>query len=482
MGTRKIMIAVLLLSSTMLLYQWSFEFDSKSGRIIIYPEVSISYGYVMSLRYGGQQTGAVGSLASLQCWIKSFDLPMVIAEPAVRHSKMFTTHLEGFRFGDLFDIEKFNNLGVGKREFGQIAEWGNFLEDAPRSIVFVQINDPKDEEYHSVHEQLWETSLTSVDTANCTLPPSLQFLERYKFCITQFVNFTIHGKNPFKTNDLYSPFPPEQVHKYLFQNLQPEEVTLVIDHWLPMYCIPNSKLVNPEVCRNVHYSGRSLMYASSHLLKDVQRYENLFLLPRTTLAVLIRSEHLISWAAMNCQTKEGEVNKTKLMHILHVYLDTIIDTARNIKRRQGRTFVTLDAGKYGSSSWRSMFSRGGYSELREPILQALKETLLSLDNSINTFEEWEESFNESTGGVTDPGYIAALQRTIGSRADCLILAGGGTFGLGALSEYVHHHPDTSEHCYQFLAMASKYRTLYQDAMQQLTRKKVQETLRTHFTI
>ena len=477
------MVVVLLfsgLSSTMLLYQWSFESDSKPGRIVIHPEVitppydTRPYGYVLTLRYGGQQTGTVGSLASLQCWIKSFDLPMLVAEPAVRHSKFSGKHQEGgLRFSDFFDIEKFNNLGVGKREFGQIAEWDNFLEDAPRSIVFVQINDPKDEEYHSVHEQLWETSLTSMDTASCTLPPALQFLERYKFCITQFVNVTIRGKNPFETDDLYSPFPPEQVHKYLFQKLQPEEVTLVIDHWLPMYCVPNSKLINPEICRNIEYTGRSLIYASSHLLKDVQRYENLFLLPRTALAVLIRSEHLIIWAAMNCETKEGEVNKTKLMQVLHVHLNTIIDTARNTKRRiaQGRTFVTFDAGKYGSSSWRSMFSRGGYSELREPILQALKETVLSLDDSFDTFEEWEESFNESTGGITDAGYIAALQRTIGSRADCLILAGGGTFGLGALSEYVHHHPDTSEHCYQFLAMETKYQTLYQDALRQLTGKK-----------
>jgi len=135
------------------------------------------------LRYGGQQSGGVGSLASLQCWIKSFDLPLLIAEPAVRHSKLFSTDLKGLRFSDFFDIEKFNNLRVGRKEFGQITAWDHFLKDAPRSVVYVQINDPKDEEDHSVSQE-WGTSVTIIDTDKCTLPPALQFLVPYNLHYT----------------------------------------------------------------------------------------------------------------------------------------------------------------------------------------------------------------------------------------------------------------------------------------------------------
>ena len=87
--TRKIMVVVLLfsgLSSTMLLY-W----------------------YVMTLRYGGQQTGAVylGSLASLQCWIRSFDLPNACSKTCSSTFNLFSgNHQEGgLRFSDFFDIE-----------------------------------------------------------------------------------------------------------------------------------------------------------------------------------------------------------------------------------------------------------------------------------------------------------------------------------------------------------------------------------------
>ena len=85
-----------------------------------------------------------------------------------------------------------------------------------------------------------------------------------------------------------------------------------------------------------------------------------------------------------------------------------------------------------------------------------------------TFKEWEDSFLQVTGNITDGGYIAALQRTIGSQADCLILVGGGTFRLGAISEYVHSHLKVSDHCYKFLAMAAGYRSLYKQAVKNLT--------------
>ena len=41
------------------------------------------------------------------------------------------------------------------------------------------------------------------------------------------------------------------------------------------------------------------------------------------------------------------------------------------------------------------------------------------------------------------GYIAAFQRTLASRADCLVLVGGGYFQELALNDYKRNHPDRS---------------------------------------
>ena len=84
------------------------------------------YGYVLNLRYGGQQHGGAGSMASLQCWIKSFNLPMLIDEPAIRCSMFYAADKPTLRLGDIFDLQKFNNLQVGNKRYGKIATWVTF--------------------------------------------------------------------------------------------------------------------------------------------------------------------------------------------------------------------------------------------------------------------------------------------------------------------------------------------------------------------
>jgi len=418
------------------------------------------YGYVLNLRYGGQQSGGAGSMASLQCWIKSFNLPMLIVEPAIWRSKFRAADNPTLKLGDIFDLQKFNNLHVGKKRYGKIATWGRFLENAPREIVYVRIFDSKDEKQHS--QPSWKTTVTSLEKPECKMPKELHFLEKYKFCITRYVDFQVQDQNPFTKKGIYSPFPPNKILKLLFQEFQPQEVTLIIDHWLPMYCVPNPQLEQPEVCQKVHYMGRRLIYASPHLLKRVEQYEKLYLQPRTSVAVMLRSEHLINWEATQSGIK-------KLNQTIQEHLNFLVEAAKDLQRQhpEGKIFVTLDAGKYGSGSWKPMFARLGYDKMPE-MLQALKDTVTTLTENVFSFDEWEDSFTKVTGNITDRGYIAALQRTIGSRADCLILAGGGTFGLGAISEYVHYHPQPKEHCYKFLAMAPGYRHLYKVAVTNLT--------------
>ena len=42
-------------------------------------------------------------------------------------------------------------------------------------------------------------------------------------------------------------------------------------------------------------------------------------------------------------------------------------------------------------------------------------------------------------GSTDRGYIAAIQRVLASRADCLVLVGGGDFQSMAVYDFMNFH-------------------------------------------
>lgn len=89
----------------------------------VYPSLNHSerqrFGYTVVLQYEGQQTGAAGSLASLQCWIKSSGLPLYILEPMVHMSHFVTNSTPGngaLWFGDLFSRRDFNLASVGQQE------------------------------------------------------------------------------------------------------------------------------------------------------------------------------------------------------------------------------------------------------------------------------------------------------------------------------------------------------------------------------
>ena len=73
----------------------------------------------------------------------------------------------------------------------------------------------------------------------------------------------------------------------------------------------------------------------------------------------------------------------------------------------------------------------------------------------------EESFAQVASVANSGGYMAALQRTIASKADCLILVGGGYFQELALNDYKMNHPDKNKWCVH-LVCATYSETLKQD--------------------
>jgi len=68
--------------------------------------------------------------------------------------------------------------------------------------------------------------------------------------------------------------------------------------------------------------------------------------------------------------------------------------------------------------------------------EQVKHTVEGLYDRQWTFEQWEKSFSQATGGVEDKGYTAAVQRGLASQGSCLILLGGGEFHALALKHYV----------------------------------------------
>ena len=298
---------------------------------------------------------------------------------------------------------------------------------------------------HHQIEVEWETQLQQRDTHNNFKP--VPYLQDRGFGIVKVVN-TVDGADNH-------PFTAEDLNNVIFKNWSPENVTLVFSGWHPPYVIPNPKLENPLVCRNFYANGHQFFPPSKQLLQVAQKYENLFLKPTTAIAVMIRSEHvLISMSYL-------KQNKTLMYQTITTVFNNLIATVKKLQANigHGNIFVTADIGKYGSNTWHQMV-RSWDRNLTSGVLEVIKRTVTTLYSNSWTFEEWEQSFGTASGGIEDQSYVAALQKAIAGRAQCLLLFGGGGFELVTLYEYLRNHPIPSKQCWKFLYTRRNFKGQY----------------------
>ena len=175
----------------------------------------------------------------------------------------------------------------------------------------------------------------------------------------------------------------------------------------------------------IHWSTPSKM-----LLQHAKNYEDTYLQSKNTLTIMVRLEY------NNLRHKKDPASRC-------------FESVTKIIKQHGTypLMIAVDVGVHGSNSF-NLFVKG-QSSLHKAIT-LLKSIIPIWLNKQFSFEEWEESFVKSANGIINPGYIAALQRIIATRADCLVLVGGGNFQELALRGYLHQHEDRRKLCLQFI--------------------------------
>ena len=138
---------------------------------------------------------------------------------------------------------------------------------------------------------------------------------------------------------------------------------------------------------------------------------------------MIRSEHIL----FSLGYMKKWHNQSLLYPTITTIFNNLIATVRKLQASigHGNIIVTADIGKYGSNTWSGTVS--GWN--KSIIVEIIKHTVTKLYQNSWTFEEWEQSFGTATGGIEDQSYVAAMQKSIASRAQCLLLFGGGGFEL-----------------------------------------------------
>ena len=396
-----------------------------------------STGYVINLRYMGQQASAEQALILQQCWLGALGLNMSIVEPFLVHTNYqghppFNVNISDvLSFSDLNDIETYNNVSRQKG-FAQLATWTEFIENAPRKVIFVISSNLN-----------YSITKASKINGHC-YETNVHFFFEKDFCIVRIVQLS---KSSYMS--LYNKY----VINLIFGSWRPEDITIVFNYW------KQSNGANRNGICNQVFRKKIIVAPSKQLLTDAQLYQKNVLAGNNELSVMIRLERLIEQSAEGGHEAVAIQNKEERRAYVEHCFTTLIEKVQSYRLQNSRKpFIATDIGKFASKSWKHMLSELNYSkEEKEHIFSLTKAVISMLVN--DSFPRWENTFLTTSKSKfrNIPGYIAAMQRTIASMGACLILFGGGNFQEMALSAYIHNHPIKSSQCVKIVCASKELR-------------------------
>ena len=400
--------------------------------------------YLLNLKYDGQQSSAEHALVLQQCWLGALNLTsLYIVEPFLRQ-----TVYQGYPprqvgrglhktlvFSDLHDLAHYNAVSR-RRGFAQVATWRDFLDNSPRKVVFVNLGSSHTPTTH------YSIVCPSNSSHNCCslvpTPDGMDFFSGNGFCVVKIVN--LYSGQGHSLGDV-------GLRESLFGSWKPEEVTLILSHWMQA----NSAQHFSQCYRIFRRSVMTeLLAPSNQLLDESAAYRERFVGGKANkmLSVMIRVERVIEQSVEGGHAVVARQSQTLRRAHLDNCFSTLFQTVDKSSGKNTELFVMADVGRFSSNSWNRILSELNYSkpEARH-VFDTTRGAVERLANQ--TFAEWENTFVHSTANSShwrSPAYIAALQRTIAVSSDCLLLFGGGNFQEVALSAYLQKHPSKSTQC------------------------------------
>ena len=403
-------------------------------------------GYIVCNKLAGQQASSMLALISLQCWAKLFSLPMKMVEPFVegRTSSMLPKGKSpdtSSKLSDFIDLHYFNNVSVQRGEI-PLASWQEFSVKAPKSAIVMKMD------IKCIHNatnyvvdirqyknfRTWNTQ--QVKGSNCFSEEYLEnrLLTGLDLCLVRIVHLQC-----FKSED------NKRMYNYIFDNMNPSSVTLIVQQWMPG--IKHNPLTSLS-CSNRQLSGRRLsdkVVMSESLRADVGLYTEKFLRSQRYIAVMIRSERVVL-------STKGQIDSViKLKQCIAKTLDIVQSMRKSKNVSVEGTFLTLDFGKFGSlaTKWLRLYLNN--STNKDEAFEVIKNIVPAVYGHDFSFNDWENSFAQVSQSINS-GYMAAFQRELASRADCLVLVGGGNFQRLAYQGYLENHKHITSHCVNFVCM------------------------------
>lgn len=394
-------------------------------------------GSVLTLKFTGQQVAGMRGLLSQQCWLNSFKLPMKIVEPFLVESLVIHSKEVWEKEKALTKSLRLSNFYTMSPDEAVLISWGAFINTAPRKVILLAVDHVYGKKCLDFKRSPCKSKISLSRThTNCTQPKdtkeALEYLGKVGFQVVRQVCLDC-------AVDLVDSVTPTEIVEYIFGQYKPQEVTLLINLW--KFSFQMSPRCVPYKCVDMTQSFKNIQ-PHLHLVMDANHYTKVIdgiqgtnhgKKKKITVAVMVRLE----WFMIEYRHKSLDIVKKCLKNVRK----EIHDISRKAHKATTRLLVALDVGTFGSGTLQITRRHHNLTEeYYNKLLSEVKNLVDQLYDGKLTFNKWEESYLNASRGITDRGYIATLQSQLASRADCLVLMGGGNFQQLALQRYLSGHP------------------------------------------
>lgn len=414
-------------------------------------------GFIVTMNYNSQMTRAIRNLMGQQCWARSMvGLSFSIAEPFSSESKLvhYRRFWDGMKkkrlhdavlFGEYFDLDFYNKVSFDENS-SQVTRWTDFLNTkAPRKLITVTLPSQKCD-----FDLVQHTEKLEKQVSPCLYGKNLNELisglkDRFKLVSVK--------KVCLDCRKLKHKLSLKEFRDMLFGgDTDTSEYIVLMNTWRN-FAFTKSWLEVPSYCKEAENPKSSKrLISSSSVANHSKLYKEKIIKHKKVVAVMFRIERFLTLKVLNKSNESLESCIEKTLKIHNKLVDEIGST-------KAGTFITLDIGRFGSKLMKNNESVSKYGQdSLESINKSVQKMISTIyDGQFKSMEEYEDTFVDITGGITERGYISMVQRSIATEADCLIVMGGGSYQQVAISQYLNNHP--SKQCIHAVCVADNVRVM-----------------------
>ncbi|XP_065894924.1 uncharacterized protein [Dysidea avara] len=387
---------------------------------------SESRGFVLCVSVIEQQVGAAMNILTLSKWAKHVGILPV--EPFVKNSLIrwpsnwsqseISTEL---RFRDYFNLDYWNSM-CPQFNAAPLVPFETFLSRKTNLtiIVFVGVIG-----HCSPQDVFVDDEINSNPCRN----RFRNFEKQHDYNINQVLQTKIVRRVCIPM--CRRQFHIDTISNYIYGSFKPEETTVLVTQWFGIDDKNRLGIVEPEYWRTT--KTVEMLHRSNRVKKDSRKYVKKYL-----------DSDFGEYVAISFRSvkRAKKLGKSRQSDFFKECIKELGSTVNSLKYK--KVFLAMDIGRFGDKA---------HTFIAEDVEKMIEHDLFHIVlNDTLTMEQYEQSFINATNGITDSGYIAALQSNILENSGCLVMFGGSSyFQESLLYEYKQKHTNESmcikEVCY-----------------------------------